>query len=118
VPFNVVVQNQIEGLPSVPQTKLNEKTGSKSKLLFVLAPNDLVYLPNMSEKDGKINPDNVYKMVSSTGNQCFFVNAAVAKSIVDKMEFSALNKMERDIFGQMIKEKCIKLKTDRIGNMI
>ena len=33
------------------------------------------------------------------------------------MEYSPLNKMERSITGIMIKEICIKLKVDRLGNI-
>ena len=55
--------------------------------------------------------------MSFTGNQCFFVQEAVAFPIVNKMEYSPLNKMERDILGIMIKEVCIKLKVDRLGNI-
>ena len=57
-------------------------------------------------------------MVSSSGNQCFFVKASFASSIVDKYEFSTLNKMERAITGEMIKEICIPIKFDRLGNII
>lgn len=46
------------------------------KLLFWLSPNDLVYLPTEEERDfGRINEPidrgRIYKMVSSSGNQCF-----------------------------------------------
>ena len=56
-------------------------------------------------------------MVSSSGNQCFFIKGNVANAIIDKNEFSALNKMERAITGEMIKEVCIPLKVDRLGNI-
>ena len=61
--------------------------------------------------------ERVYKTVSFTGNQCFFVRQDVATSIVNKMEYSSLNKMEKGINGIMIKEFCIKLKIDRLGNI-
>lgn len=57
-------------------------------------------------------------MASSSGNQCFFIKASVASSIVDKYEFSALNKMERAITGEMIKEVCVPVKVNRLGNII
>ena len=57
-------------------------------------------------------------MVSSSGNQCFFVKENVASPIIDKTEFSALNKMERAITGEMIKEVCVPVKVDRLGNII
>ena len=65
----------------------------------------------------KEQKERIYKTVSFTGNQCFFVQKAVATPIVNKMEYSPLNKMERDILGTMIKEVCIKLKVDRLGNI-
>ena len=55
--------------------------------------------------------------MSFTGNQCFFVKQDVAVSIVNKMEYSSLNKMEKGIDGIMIKETCIKLKINRLGNI-
>ena len=97
-----------------------EKDGAK--LLFVLSPNDLVYLPTEDEiKNGTIkrplDKRRIYKMVSSSGNQCFFLQYNVASTIVDKMEFSPLNKMERAITGEMIKEICVPIKVDRLGNI-
>jgi CRISPR-associated endonuclease Csn1 len=56
-------------------------------------------------------------MVSSSGTQCFFVKADVSNSIVNKIEYSALNKMGKSIEGIMIKEICLKLKVDRLGNI-
>jgi CRISPR-associated endonuclease Csn1 len=56
-------------------------------------------------------------MVSSSGNQCFFIRQDIAVSIVNKAEFSSLNKMEKSIEGLMIKENCIKLKIDRLGKI-
>lgn len=44
-------------------------------------------------------------MVSSSGNQCFFVKSEVALPIVNKNEYSTLNKMEKSIEGYMIKRK-------------
>lgn len=92
-----------------------------AKLLFILSPNDLVYLPTQEElKDGikVLDRKRIYKMVSCTGTACFFVDEKVAKVIIDKMEFSSLNKAERAITGEMIKETCLPLKVDRLGNII
>ncbi|MBO4738490.1 MAG: type II CRISPR RNA-guided endonuclease Cas9, partial [Bacteroidales bacterium] len=91
------------------------------KLLFILSPNDLVYLPTTEDlKNGimVVEKKRIYKMVSSSGNQCFFVSEKVAKSIVDKLEFSTLNKTERATTGEMIKETCVPIKVDRLGNII
>ena len=92
-----------------------------AKLLFILSPNDLVYLPTNEElKEGirEVDKKRIYKMVSSSGNQCFFVSEKVAKPIVDKVEFSSLNKTERAISGEMIKTTCVSVKVDRLGNII
>jgi len=122
IPLNIVIERQKQGLSSVPET--NE---SGEKLLFHLSPNDLVYIPNEEEKITpalidwknltKEQVNNIYKVVSFTGNQIFFVRQDIATSIVNKNEFSSLNKTERSIDGKMIKESCIKLKTDRLGNI-
>jgi CRISPR-associated endonuclease Csn1 len=56
-------------------------------------------------------------MISSSGAQCFFLNERVASTIVNKVEFSPLNKMERSVTGEMIKEVCLPLKVDRLGNI-
>jgi len=120
IPLNGVIERQKQGLPSVPEH--NEKG---EPLLFSLSPNDLVYVPMVGEATDTIDFSNlskeqkerIYKTVSFTGNQCFFVQEAVAFPIVNKMEYSPLNKMERDILGIMIKEVCIKLKVDRLGNI-
>ena len=64
-----------------------------------------------------IDKDRIYKMVSSSGRQCFFVSETMAVSIVDKKEFSPLNKMERALSGEMIKDICIPIKVDRLGRI-
>lgn len=101
--------------------KEKEFVASDAKLLFILSPNDLVYLPTKEEvKNGisMLDKKRIYKMVSCTGNQCFFIDEKVAKTIVDKVEFTSMNKAERAITGEMIKETCIPIKVDRLGNII
>ncbi|QEC52783.1 CRISPR-associated endonuclease Csn1 [Anseongella ginsenosidimutans] len=120
IPLNIVIERQKQGLGSVPSE--NEQG---DKLLFYLSPNDLVYVPSEEEKGDADNADfgdlstpqlyNIYKVVSFTGYQIFFVKHDVAAPIVNKGEFSPLNKMERAWDGRMIKEHCIKLKVDRLG---
>ena len=114
IPLNVVIERLKQNLPPVPA----DENGNEPK--FVLSPNDLVYVPidDVSINDGKLDGSRLYKMVSSSHYQCFFVRAEVANSIVDKCEFSALNKMERAISGEMIKDVCIPVKVDRLGNIV
>lgn len=126
IPLNVMIdcqkkygsqwRNNIETYLKEQQLVAND-----AKLMFILSPNDLVYLPTKEElRDGIMEMDKkrLYKMVSCTGNQCFFVDEKVAKVIVDKVEFTSMNKAERAISGEMIKETCIPIKVDRIGNII
>jgi CRISPR-associated endonuclease Csn1 len=121
--LNIVIERQKQGLNSVPKTNMNG-----NKLLFSLSPNDLVYIPDLEEQENphlfdysKLNNlqvNMVYKAVSSSGSQYFFVQHNVANPIINKVEFSPLNKMEKTIEGIMIKEVCWKLKLDRLGNII
>jgi CRISPR-associated endonuclease Csn1 len=92
-----------------------------AKHVTLLSPGDLVYVPTAEEimtKNYSYTKDRIYKMVSSSGNQVFFILNMVASPILNKEEYSALNKMERAITGEMIKETCIPIKVDRLGNII
>ena len=129
IPLNIVIERQKQGLSSVPE--VNEKG---HQLLFSLSPNDLVYVPveeeleSISEVDlenfNKTQKSNIYKMVSSTGSECHFVKANISSLIKNydaktKIgELGSLNKLEVTIDAlYRIKEKCIKLKVDRLGNI-
>ena len=123
IPLNIVVERLKQGISAVP-----EKNEKGRVLLFHLSPNDLVYVPTVDESENisainwknlnKEQLNRIYKMVSSSGSQCFFIRQDVATSIVNKVEFSSSNKMEKTIDGTMIKEQCIKLSIDRLGNII
>jgi CRISPR-associated endonuclease Csn1 len=123
IPLNEAIEAQKKGLSIAKETDTNG-----NKLLFVLSPNDLVYIPTLEEQENphhvnfenltKEQVDRVYKMVSFSGNQAFFILNSIATSIVDKKEFSVLNKMEKDINGNMIKSICWKLKINRLGKII
>ncbi len=117
IALNEVIERLKQGLSPVPETNENN-----AKLLFWLSPNDLVYVPGEgetlhAEAIKSLDTDRIYKMVSSSGSQCFFINSRVSTCIVNKLEFSPLNKMERCISGEMIKEICIPIKVDRLGNI-
>ena len=114
IPLNIVIERLKQGLPPAPAYD----NGNKPK--FVLSPNDLVYVPTKEDIENnhyQLNADRLYKMVSSGGYTCFFIKHYVASSIIDKVEFSSQNKMERAITGEMIKEVCIPVKVDRLGNI-
>ena len=122
ISLNIIIERQIQGLTPVPEVNIKG-----DKLLFHLSPNDLVYVPSEEEMEHIQNIDlinlnlyqtnNIYKMVSSSGTQCFFIKHDVASTIWNKKEYSALNKMEKSIEGTMIKDICFKLKVDRLGNI-
>lgn len=119
IPLNEVIERQKQGLSVVDLKNVND---------FFLCPNDLVYIPSGDEFEnrGSIEIENItkekserfYKVVSFSGSQIFFVRHDIAVSIVNKGEFSTLNKMERAIDGSMVKEICIKLKIDRLGDVL
>jgi len=116
IPLNVVVERQKQGLSSVPE--LNEKG---NQLLFHLSPNDLVAIPSES---GGIDVNGIYKMVSCTGSECHFIKANISSLIKSydsncKVgELGSLNKLEVTMdFQFRIKEECIKINIDRLGNV-
>ena len=106
---------------------------TKGNLLFTLSPNDLVYVPTDEELENtslvdfnnlsKKQVSRIYKMVSSTGSECHFINNHISKLIKsydskNKIgELGSLNKSELSIDGLRIKERCLKLKLDRLGNI-
>jgi CRISPR-associated endonuclease Csn1 len=137
IPLNIVIERQKQKLPSVPETNANG-----DKLLFHLSPNDLVYV--LTEEDRnmvsieKIFKGNevkrIYKMVSCTAGECHFVPLSYAYPIITN-ECGTNNKNERmlQFFNNedslipdnkgvlkplIIKANCIKLKVDRLGEIL
>ena len=117
IPLNIVIERLKQGLTAVPET--NEKGHI---LLFVLSPNDLIYIPTVDEIENKITlfetfkKERIYKVVSFTGSRLYCLQQNISTSIVDKIEFTQLNKVEFDIENKIaIKQFCVKLKFDRLG---
>lgn len=106
-----------------------EKEGYRS---IILSPNDLVYVPEEGEDGDRIDwikeknriHGRIYKMVSCSNYQCFFLPHYISSlllpydSKLKKGEFESLNKSEKSLDGQFIKQVCIKIKVDRLGNII
>ena len=144
IPLNVMIdcqkqygnqwKNNIEAY--LKEKELAEKD---VKLQFILSPNDLVYLPTEEdlEKGIKtINKERIYKFIDpnsdkgnfvpySSANVIFSVNFSDQKkrgiSYPIQDEFgvgSQASKNPRAITGEMIKETCIPIKVDRLGNVI
>lgn len=116
IPLNVVIERQKKGLSSAPE----DENGNLP--LFVLSPNDLVYLPTEEEcKVGKVSlpldRGRIYKMVSCTEKEVHFIPACIANPILQTIELGSNNKGQRAWTGEMIKETCILIKIDRLGNV-
>ena len=140
IPFNEVLASQkinagTNTILSVPE--INENGDS---LLFQLSPNDLVFVPNEDERVNaslvdikhlnKNQVSRIYKMVSSTGSECHFVQNNYSKEII-KNENGSNNKNERvkeyfngiDLYDDkgktvMIKDCCWKLQVNRVGDIV
>lgn len=147
VPLNMVIDcqkkfgtNWKDKLDSLLKEK--EMVADDAHLLFMLSPNDLVYLPTKEQiKNGieVFDRTRIYKFVSCSGNVADFVPATSANTIFsmtkkeqekkfDQEDYfniqdeygvgSPKSKNERAITGEMIKETCIPLKVDRLGNIV
>lgn len=89
-----------------------------AELLYVLSPGDLVYVPREEERETGIKHldiRRIYKVVSMTGIQFMCIHHSVASPVVNKMEYTTSNKMEKAISGEMIKEVCIPIQVNRLG---
>lgn len=122
IQLNIAIERQKQGLFPVPET--NE---SGYALLFYLSPNDLVYIPTEDELNNNSTIDfnnmtreqlaRIYKIVSFTGVRLYAIPCNVATSIVDKVEFTQKNKMEFTIDKISVKDHCIKLQSNRLGEL-
>ena len=116
VPLNIVIERLKQGLSPVPE--VNEYNHN---IMFYLSPNDLIYMPNEEGLDDlnieKGNLSRIYKVVSFYENRLYALPFNVATPIVDKLEFTLLNKLEFTLDKISIKDFCIKLKIDRLGNI-
>ncbi len=116
IPLNLVIERQKKGLPSAPA----DANGNLP--IFVLSPNDLVYLPTEEERKNNtfsfpLNRGRIYKMVSCSENRLFLVPFYVASIIRDKYEYTSKNKIELTDDKLSIKEICWPIKVDRLGNI-
>lgn len=146
IPLNMVVEFQMQGAlekknPASSSVPLINSRGDK--LLFYLSPNDLVYVPTLEEcqskniishKLNKYQIQRVYRLVDSSGTTANFVPHATATTLfnMNKKDQDRINinffiqneygvgspqsKNQKSIDGIMIKEVCIKINVDRIGN--
>ncbi len=131
ISLNEVIERQKQGLSPCPET--NEKG---ERLLFSLSPNDLVYVPSPDEVIETIDFGNltkeqlkrVYNVNDFSGVTIYFTPNNVASSIIPKEIDMGWNTKKQEISGSFdtktasldnksIKDVCIKLKVDRLGNI-
>jgi CRISPR-associated endonuclease Csn1 len=111
----------------------DEKAGFK---YIYLSPEDIVYVPTIDEienfnmniewKNRKSISDRIYRFVSASGTTCYFLKDNIASLLLlydnktQKGEFDSPNKSEKTmtIDNIQIKKCCIKIKVDRLGNII
>ena len=120
---------------------VNDSDEEGNKLLFCISPNDMVYLPTPDElSDGHINhevidTDRVYRFVDSSGTTANFVPSRLANIIYhlkkdvaehfckgdviqDELGLgSPQSKNQKAITGEMVKDICIPLVVNRIGEI-
>ncbi len=107
IPLNIAVERLKNHLKVAEEMKEDGR-----KLLFTLSPNDLVYLP------GAENGNHIYKMVSCTKYQCFFMPETWATPIYNGYELGSMNKVEMSLEGINIKKECEKIEVDRLGRIV
>lgn len=128
IPLNEVIERQKQGLSPCPET--NEKG---ERLLFSLSPNDLVYVPFDWEDVETIDFSNLSKEqlkriynVNDFSSTCYFIPNTFAKAIAPKEVDLKKEKGKlqgsydaktASLDGKQIKDICIKLKIDRLGNI-
>ena len=111
----------------------------ETNLLFILSPNDLVYLPaneNCQAMTTNIDRNRIYKYIDPGMNTGNFVPYSTA-NVLFSIKYSNQKKMglsypiqdeygvgsqgsksPRAITGEMIKETCVPIEVDRLGNII
>jgi CRISPR-associated endonuclease Csn1 len=130
IPLRMVIECQKTNIKQWKQEldktlHINNIVPSNSQLLALLSPGDLVYMPTKEEVatgNLTLNKSNIYKVVSFDAGNCYFVPHYVAKAIVDKAEYTGKNKTPRegliDKSDRMIKDYCIPIKVNRLGDII
>lgn len=98
IPFADVLESEIQG----------EEVLDANESIF-LSPYSLVSInDNCDEME-------VYRCVSFSKSDCLFLPVNVATPIVNKKEFSPLNKQEKSIGGVMIKRNCRLININNLG---
>lgn len=97
------------------------KVAEDAKILMILSPGDLVYVPTPDEiESGEMTwrSERMHKFVSSSETGAYFIANSVANTIKNAKEFGPLNKISRIDGEDLIKSICVSVKVDRLGNII
>jgi len=107
------------------------ETQNAAKLLFTLKQGDAVYMPGDSEEvildpasplfedywdNRTLRGNNIHYVTKYSGKQIYFIKHNIANPIVNGKEFGSQNAYEK-IGTRSIKDFCIKLSIDRLGNI-
>ena len=116
IPLNEVLERLKQKLSPVPKINING-----DKLLFYISPGDLVYVSENEEKlddREQLDSNNIYRLISCTENEAHFIPANISNPILQTIELGSNNKAQRAWSGKMIKETCMPLTINRIGDYI
>ena len=133
IPLNIVIERMKQGLQAVP-----EKNAEGNSLVNVLSPLDLVYIPTDEEVDmphlidfnnlDKSQRERLYMVNDFSGGTAYFSQNSFAKNIFPKEMDLSWNEKKQKLSGSFdaktasynkkpIKEICLKLNIDRLGNI-
>jgi CRISPR-associated endonuclease Csn1 len=133
IPLNIVIERLKQGLYAVP-----EKNSEGFPLQKVLSPLDLVYIPTEEEIDmpdlidfskfDKHQRERLYNVNDFSGVTAYFSQNSFAKNIYPKEMDLSWNEKKQKLSGSFdaktasynkkpIKDVCIKLNIDRLGNI-
>ena len=140
VPLNIVIERLKQGEKPIQQIKL-DGNGNEYILYDFLNPYDLVYIPTEEQKTNsyvsvsELQKNRIYRFIDSSDTTANFVPVITASLLFNlnkkdqekiginypiQNEYglgSPQSKNQKAITGEMIKDICIKLKVDRLGNI-
>ncbi|MGJ1198461.1 type II CRISPR RNA-guided endonuclease Cas9 [Sphingobacterium spiritivorum] len=104
---------------------------NNARLLFTLKQGDVVYFPDDNEevildessplfinywKNVSERSKNIYVVQKFSGKEIYFLKHTIADTIAKKIEFGSQD-CYQSLNGKSIKEFCIKIDSDRLGNI-
>ncbi len=138
IPLNEVIEHQKwratmskEEQSTIPIIPVKNEKG---RFLFCLSPGDFVYVPSKDELErrhifdskrlSKEQMERIYRVEKFSGNDCYFLQSFIAKVIVQYDpktkfgEFGSQNKLLTTIDNYKVIDTCLKLRADRLGNVL